>query len=220
MRELRLTAPLPILCASLAAAGAVLAGAGGPLRAALGIALVLVLPGAALVALLGLRLALPGTLLAVCACSISVSILVGLALGAAHAGFGADEWAAAVAGVSVLASAGALARGRGHRAPGAGHSPLGQLARSTPALAVFAAAAVIAALAVVLAHQSAADRVSSGVGSIERRASERAPLSRRAANAYLLELSARRAQATTRAHAAARTRRATPQAKRHRGAPR
>jgi uncharacterized membrane protein len=195
MRELRLSAPLAILCASLAAAAAVWAGAGGPIRAALGIALVLVLPCAALLALLGLRLSVADTLLAVCACSIAVTILAGLALGAAHTGFGADRWAGALTGVAALLSAAALARALLRRRVCGGGMARARtrkrLAGSAPAAALCAAAAAIAVLALAIAHNSAAERISSGVNSVERGAHERPLLSRRAANAYLLRLGAR-----------------------------
>ncbi len=130
----------------------------GPAREVLGGVLVLIVPGAALSALAGPALAGADRVLAVLALSVATAILGGIALGAAHLGFGARTWTLATGGVALTAALGALLLGR--ETPGGEERPRYRCARSwlrrnAPTLACCAAAAAIAVLAVVLAHDSA-----------------------------------------------------------------
>jgi len=153
--------PLALLSASLAAGAGALAVSGGPLRWVLGAALALVLPGAAITALLGSGLAAVDRVFATIACSIAVAILAGLAIGAGHGGFDAAAWIAILAGVAVALSGLALLRDRssGAEPNGAARRTLSPRGLRLPAggttLACYAAAAAIVLAAVVMAHRSA-----------------------------------------------------------------
>jgi hypothetical protein len=142
--------------AALSAIGVALLGP-GPLRGTLGIALVLLLTGAAWTTLLGPTVPLADRILAVLASSIATTILVGIGLGATRLGFRAGDWALALGLVAVAAAMAALLTG----GPSASeehprYERLAQrLRRAAPTLACFAVALAIAVLAVVLAHHSA-----------------------------------------------------------------
>ncbi len=155
MSTRRNAVPLALLCASLAAGVGALAISAGPLRWALGASLALVLPGAALLALLGPRLAPADRVLAACACSIAVAIPAGLAIGVTHGGFDAAAWIVILAGVSSLLSAVALARPRGAAPARSGAPPRLQVPSGATTFACYAAAAAIVTVAIVLAHHSA-----------------------------------------------------------------
>jgi uncharacterized membrane protein len=150
--------PLAIAGVAVLSAGGVALLGPGPPRGALGIALVLLVTGAALSELLGPSLSGADRALAVLASSIAVAILTGVALGATHVGFAAGTWALALGAIAVAASIGAWLTGGA--APSEEAPRYGCLARrlkrSAPSLACFAVALAIAALAVALAHHSAA----------------------------------------------------------------
>ena len=154
----RSTQPLAIAgLAALSAAGVTLLGPGA-LRGALGGALVLLLTGAGLTALLGRTLPGADRALAVLASSTATAILTGVVLGATRLGFGAVSWALALGAIAVVASVAALLTGG---APASDERPryggIGKdLRRGAPTLACAAVALAIAVLAVVIAHHSAA----------------------------------------------------------------
>ncbi len=174
MSRRRTTAPLSILCASLAAGGAAWLDAGGPAQALLGVALVAVLPGAALIVLLGLRPVWPDALFATVACSVAITILAGIVLGLTRLGFDRTTWATTLAGIAAVLSGAGLARSV--RAPAAvrhvrARAPAGGgdgSGRTEPrpalpilSLGLYAGAAAIAVLAIALAHSSAVDHARS-----------------------------------------------------------
>ena len=154
----RCTQPLVIAgAAAFSAVGVALLGH-GLVRGALGVALVLVLSGAALTALLGPALTGADRVLAVLASSIAAAILTGILLGATRLGFAAGSWALSLGAIAVLASLATLVIGG---APAADERPrydgiAMRLRRSAPTLGCFAVALAIVAIAVVLAHRSAA----------------------------------------------------------------
>ncbi len=149
--------PLAIAGASALSALGVLALGSGPLRGLLGVALVLLLTGAAWNTLLGPAVPFADRALAVLASSIATAILAGIFLGATHLGFGATSWALALGLLAVAASLTAVATGG---APASEEHPryeriAQRLRRGWPTLACFGLALAIAVLAVVLAHSSA-----------------------------------------------------------------
>jgi hypothetical protein len=163
MRIHRVAAPLTILCGSLAAGAAALVGLGGPVQAMLGVLMIVLIPGASAIALLGVRLAPADALLAAGACSIAIAILAGIVLGATGAGFDSATTTVAIAGISVVLSGAALARratGRAIAADGPVRSAP-RLPAGGASLALYAGAAAVVVLAVAVAHRSAADHARS-----------------------------------------------------------
>ncbi len=143
--------------AALSAAGVALLGP-GLMRGILGVALVLLLTGAAWTALLGPSLPVADRALSVLASSIATAILAGILLGATGLGFGSGEWALALGSIAVVAALTALLTGG---APQTDERPRYEsagrcLRRGAPTLACFAVALAITVLAVALAHRSAA----------------------------------------------------------------
>jgi hypothetical protein len=130
----------------------------GPVRGLFGVALVLLVTGAAWTTLLGPTVPFADRALAVLASSIATAILTGILLGATRLGFGAGTWALALGAVAVIASLGALLTGG---PPASDERPryerlAHRLRRGAPTLACFALALAIVVVAVALAHHSAA----------------------------------------------------------------
>lgn len=164
---LRERAPLVTAAASAPAAAREAGGRGvDAARAALGILLVCLLPGLALIGpVVGRRWTLEALALA-CAASVAVAVLAGLALGAFGIGFGATAWWIALGGVTVVAAVGGLVRRmRGAGADGVADADADTGSATRPARRREAAAVlgVLAALgcagaAVAIAHASAVDQ--------------------------------------------------------------
>lgn len=131
------------------------AGVGGPAAAITGVALVCLLPGLAAVTLIDLHVGALQTLALACAASLALDVLVGLALGASHLGFGARAWTTTLAGVAGALAAAGLIVSR----PSAGivvRLPRLTALRSRAAeLLLYSLAASIAAVAVGVAHRDA-----------------------------------------------------------------
>ncbi len=155
----RIAGPATVLAAAIGAAICVWVGWSGPVRATLGVLLVVWLPGTALLMLLDLRLRSTDAIFASIAASIAIAVVAGVGLGGAHAGFGSHTWATCLCVVAAGLSAGALAGRLRAADPPDRHAWTDQLrAIGGPADAVLYTVALGAVgLAVVLAHQSAVD---------------------------------------------------------------
>ena len=163
-----------LVVAGLAALSAawVWAGVGGPLRPVFALALVFVLPGAALLLALGIRLAPRDALLAGAIASIAITVLAGLAIGGAHGGFAGrtvtSVLAASTVAMCVLAALRSVTQERAPEREGQSARPAARApaaaedrARRMLSAGLYTAATAVAAAAIFAAHRSAVDHARS-----------------------------------------------------------
>lgn len=84
------------------------AGWGGPVRATVGLLLVCLLPGLAMLLLFGLDLRPLEAFLYGVAASVAIVVLIGIALGATHIGFSARAWVTALGAIGMILAAATL----------------------------------------------------------------------------------------------------------------
>jgi hypothetical protein len=151
------------LVLSALAAVLIWGGWGGPARAIVGVSLVCLLPGLATVTLLDLDLDLRtwDAVAISCAVSLAIVVLVGIALGALHLGFGSHEWVTALAGIAAtLSIAGLVVEGLG-----SGDAITQSEGTAFPRVRIdflfYATALGVTALAIVVAHRDAVRHLAS-----------------------------------------------------------
>lgn len=124
----------------------------GPARIGAGLALTLLLPGAAALALTAAGVRPLPALGFTIALSTTALVLVGLALGAAHLGFASRTWATTLAVLSIALGAASNLVQREQRKPRIWATPD---LRQVPDIAAYLVAVVVVIVAVGLAHHNA-----------------------------------------------------------------